>query len=160
MTGTQSVMMVEPVSVSYRNFQTKAVLLLSDLLNDSSLTDVRLVTKDGVLNGHKVILSAGSKGFRMMFENINHPQPVIYMSMISITILKKILDYIYLGKCEVPKEQLSVFLPYCKELDIDGLAEVQEEKTNTQLLLRNNNKSKNVNKSINETSGALKCENC
>ena len=127
-------MIDEPVSVSYKNFQTKAGLLLSDLLNDSSLTDVRLVTKDGVLNGHKVILSAGSKGFRMMFENVNHPQPVIYMSMISITILKKILDYIYLGKCEVPKEQPADFLSHCKELDIDGLAEVQGDKTNTQLL--------------------------
>ena len=117
---------LERVFLINNNFQETLNKAFSDIKRDITFADVTLVCEDGrPILAHKVILSVSSPLFRNLLEQNKHPHPLIYMRRIRSSSLLAIIDFIYLGKTEIPKENLEKFLALAEELKIHGLVEMQ-----------------------------------
>ena len=55
--------------------------------------------------------------------NNPHPSPLIYLKDIKFTQLKLIIDFIYLGLCQVPTEDVNEFIAVGGQLHVEGLME-------------------------------------
>ena len=112
----------EIVQLANSDFKFSATNTLKKLWNDTNFTDVTLATADNTqIHAHKMILST----FSPFFENIlflnPHPKPLIYLRDIRHQDLNCILQFMYLGECEVNQSELEAFLASAKELKISGL---------------------------------------
>ena len=112
----------EIVQLANSDFRSSATNTLKKLWNDTNFADVTLATADNTqIHAHKIILST----FSPFFENIlflnPHPKPLIYLRDIRHQDLNCILQFLYLGECEVNQIELEAFLASAKELKISGL---------------------------------------
>ena len=90
---------------------------------DKEFTDVTLVSGDRVkIEAHKVVIASSSNFFRDILKQNPHPKPLIYMKDFQHAHLKMALEFIYMGECEVAREDLQDFLETAKELEIEGIA--------------------------------------
>jgi len=114
--------MKEVFTLSWDDFNQKCPRVFTELWLDTDLSDVTLATEDeGQLTAHKVILAACSPFFkRLLTKNVN-PHPLIYLMGVKMTQLQQLLSYIYLGKCDLTREQLPDFMATGKQLEIEGL---------------------------------------
>ena len=95
---------------------------LRHLREDKRLSDVTLVSDDGQhIQGHKIILSAGSNFFADIFMKSNHNNMLVYLKGISSYKLEPVIDFIYNGEVFITQEQLKVFIETGKELQVKGL---------------------------------------
>jgi hypothetical protein len=95
-----------------------------DLWNNRDFADVTLATVDGKqVKGHKLILGSSSSFFRDILLRNPHQHPLLYLKGVSHRELELILQFVYLGHCEVGHGDLSKFLDTGKELQINGLVE-------------------------------------
>ena len=109
---------------------------LSKLRNDKEFTDVTLISEDKVkFSAHKVLLSSCSSMFKFILEGHNNAIPLLYLGGVSSENLKFILDYMYYGEINLFQEQLDSFLESAKKIEIDGLTENIEHKTNNEKYL-------------------------
>ena len=128
--ASQDNMVLKPVNVCWNEFGSKAIGTFRDLLNDSLFTDVTLVTEDDMqIDSHRIILSTCSPFFRNIFERNPHQKPLLYLKGVPHSDLRKILDYIYLGECQVNSDRLERLLILGETLQIHGLT--QETNTTT-----------------------------
>ena len=89
------------------------------LRNEQKLSDVTLVTEDGVhLQAHKLILSAGSNFFNDIFMKSNHKNMLVFLKGISRAKLEPVLEFIYNGEASIPQKELKVFIDSGKELQL------------------------------------------
>ena len=87
------------------------------LSDDKHFTDVTLATGDGKqMSAHKVILGSSSNFFKTILMNNPHPSPLIYLKDIEYSQLKLIRDFIYLGQCHVPADEINEFIGVGGEL--------------------------------------------
>ena len=92
------------------------------LRNAKYLYDVTLVSDDhSKVEAHKLVLSTCSEYFRDIFENNQHPHPLICFDSISSNDLKNIMDYIYNGEVQIYQEDLDRFLTVAQRLKLEGL---------------------------------------
>ena len=92
--------------------------------NDTELTDVTLVSSDDKqIYAHKIILCTHSLFFKNIILNNPHPKPLIYLKDVKHSVLISILEFIYLGSCEIANDILEDFLSSAKELKILGINE-------------------------------------
>ena len=117
-------MIQKPVNISWNAFESKTSGTFRDLWSNKSFTDVTLATEDDQqIDAHKIILSTSSPFFKNIFEKNPHQKPLLYLKNVSYSELRKILDYIYLGECEVNSDRLNTFLSVGEALQIHGLTE-------------------------------------
>lgn len=112
------------------DFSFEAVKTLSSLLDNPDFCDVTLVCEDQKrVFAHKAILSANSCFFQKIF--ISNPQEMqcIYLR-IKYCHLQAVISFIYTGQCKVAQESLQEFLKISKDLEIGGLANIQDIKVN------------------------------
>ena len=84
--------------------------------------DVTLVCEDGQLEAHKFILSACSPFFQRVLKlRPLQQQLLIFMRGVKIWQLTSLLDFIYTGEVEVPREAVDEFILLAGELKIKGL---------------------------------------
>jgi DNA-directed RNA polymerase subunit RPC12/RpoP len=96
----------------------------SQLWGGQDFADVTLATADGQhIKVHKVIISSCSQFFRNILVKIPHPHPLIYLKGISYTKLKRVIQLIYLGQCQVGREEVQEIMDICADLDISGISE-------------------------------------
>ena len=123
-------MMSEQYCLKWNAFQSTVSNSFSILRKEESLFDVILVSDDHVqTSAHKLVLSACSNFFKDILKTTSHPQPVIYLSGVTSTMIGYILDYIYLGEVSLYQEELDIFLETAQKLKIEGL--LSTEKSNT-----------------------------
>ena len=80
------------------------------LLHDQHFTDVTLVTKgDHQIKDHKVLLSHSSEFFKTILVRNTHPHLLIYLKVINANYLELIIEFIYLGKCEMIQNYIENF---------------------------------------------------
>lgn len=82
---------------------------LEQMLKEKSMVDVSLSCEDGIIEAHKIILSARSTYFRQIFSTVqlNNQYPIIIIKDMSYQDLKYIIDFIYRGEITVPQDHLS-----------------------------------------------------
>ena len=117
-------MIQKPVNISWSAFESKTSEAFKDLWSSKNFTGVTLATEDDhQIDAHKIILSTSSPFFKNIFEKNPHQKPLLYLKDVSYPELRKILDYIYLGECELNSDILSRFLSVGETLQIHGLTE-------------------------------------
>ena len=112
------------MNVSWNDYKCETSKTFRNLRCDENFTDVTLVADDNQqIDAHRVILSASSPFFRTTFERNPHQKPLLYLKGIPHIELGMILDYIYIGECQVNSDRLDSFLRVGEALQIDGLTE-------------------------------------
>ena len=112
------------------DFSFEAVKTLSTLLDNPDFCDVTLVCEDQKrVFAHKAILSANSSFFQNTFTSNPQEMQCIYLR-IKFCHLQAIITFIYTGQCKVAQENFQDFLEISKDLEIGGLANIQDIKVN------------------------------
>ncbi|XP_040573173.1 uncharacterized protein [Lepeophtheirus salmonis] len=109
--------------LKWNNHRSTILSVFDTLLEEESLVDVTLTAEGQFLRAHKVILSACSPYFRIMFRAANEKHPVIYMQNVDFENLKALVEYMYKGEANVPQHMLPSFIRTAESLQIRGLAE-------------------------------------
>ena len=110
-------------SIFFENtsFQSELVKTFESFLSNESFTDVTLVTDDHEqFKAHKIILSARSLFFKQLFIKNPYPHPLIFLRGVTKIDLKKMLEFIYLGKVYIEEERKDVFMHIANDFDLDG----------------------------------------
>ena len=85
-------------------YEANATNICQQFWNDQDFTDVTLATVDNhQVKVHKVIISSCSPFFRNILLKNPHPSPLLYLKDIRYKDLAMIIQFIYLGQCEVMK---------------------------------------------------------
>ena len=114
--------MDEKFSLKWNDFQINVVSSFNRLRNQSTFTDVTLVSADKKqISAHKIVLAASSGFFSNIFEQNTQSHLMICLDGISSTELTSVLDYIYLGEVKIFQENLDRFLKVCEKLELEGL---------------------------------------
>eukprot|EP00096_Caligus_rogercresseyi_P002533 TRINITY_DN146_c1_g3_i2.p1 TRINITY_DN146_c1_g3~~TRINITY_DN146_c1_g3_i2.p1 ORF type:complete len:571 (-),score=165.44 TRINITY_DN146_c1_g3_i2:765-2477(-) len=109
--------------LKWNNHRSTILSVFDNLLEEESLVDVTLTAEGQFLRAHKLILSACSPYFRIMFRAANEKHPVIYMQNVDFENLKALVEYMYRGEANVPQHMLPSFIRTAESLQIRGLAE-------------------------------------
>ena len=112
----------EKFSLKWNDFQENISSAFHTLRDDTTFTDVTLISEDGQqLQAHKVILSASSPFFMNILKTNKHPNPLIYLKGFKAHQLYSIIDFMYHGVAEIYQENLDGFLAVAEELQLKGL---------------------------------------
>ena len=111
------------VSLAWVNFQAENQNHIKQLRTKADFSDVTLVTDDGQVKSHKMVLAAGSSFFQQLLKEVltEHSQPCIYLWGVNLKQLNHLLDLLYLGDTEMPEENVNQFLEIVKQLGVRGL---------------------------------------
>ena len=127
---------MEKLCLKWNDFQTNVSNSICLLREEKNLFDVTLVSDEGDhISAHRLVLSACSEFFRNFFIKINNQNPLIFLSGVSSTDLRMLLDYMYQGEAQIYQDDLSEFLEVADKLKINGLMGVKQE---TQEVSKNN----------------------
>ena len=108
--------------LSWKSFDRHVLATFQEILKDSNLSDVTLVCEDQIqIPAHKLVLSSVSPVFRNLLLNNSDLQPLIYLDGVNKQQLQSILQFIYLGKTTVLKDQVKEFMDIAEELQIKEL---------------------------------------
>ena len=114
--------MSEKFCLKWNDFQSTVSQSFRSLRQEEDFYDVTLVSEDELqLSAHKLVLSACSSFFKNILKKNVHASPLIYLSGVSSSNLKNILDYIYCGEVQLFQDQLDSFLDAAQKLKISGL---------------------------------------
>lgn len=102
---------------------------LSELKDTEEMLDVTLASDDySIVKAHKVVISAASTFFRNIIKISGNQNPFIYIKGVTAEDLDSIINFIYTGEAKVPTENINRFMEAAKDLKIDGLVNVENEK--------------------------------
>ena len=112
------------------NFVENFSAFTRNLLGNELFHDVTLISEDfEYFHANKLVLSANSEFFMGAFDNLKTTSPVIWLHEVKGEDIKSLLQFVYEGKTEVPEENLSRLLPVARKLQIRGLGETGNEKS-------------------------------
>jgi len=118
----------QKLNITWSDFEDNASRSFKKLWHDEQFTDVTLATcDDQQINSHKVILSSCSSFFKNILLKNPHQKPVLYLKDVRHKDLELILQFIYMGECQVDQEDIEEFLAVGKDLKINGLKEQDAE---------------------------------
>lgn len=111
-------------SLRWNNHQNRVVSALDGLLSSGLLTDCVLAAEGRSMNAHKLVLTACSPYFAMLFtKNYYDKYPVLILKDVTYRELQMMMDYMYRGQLTITQEELGPFLKAAESLQIRGLAE-------------------------------------
>ena len=117
-------MMEDNFSFKNENPNLTYTSTLSKLWSENSFVDVTLITADNQqINVHKVVVGSASPFFHDVLLKNPHSNPLIYLKDVKYAELYLILEFIYLGQCEVNSLDLEAFLTCASELKVSGIKE-------------------------------------
>ena len=88
----------EKFSLKWNYFQENISVAFSNLREDTTFTDVTLVSEDGQqMKAHKIILTASSPFFMEILKTNKHPNHLIYLKGFKAKALRSLIDFIYHG---------------------------------------------------------------
>ena len=124
--------MGEKFCLKWNNFQTHVSKSFGLLKNEEYLHDVTLVCDDNSqISAHKLVLSACSEYFKILFRNNRNQNPLICLEGTTFKELKSILDYMYNGEANIFQESLDSFLTLAKRLKVSGLLKIDKTDLHT-----------------------------
>ena len=118
--------MDDAINIKDKNFEVVAQQAIRNLGSTDIFSDVTLMATDGrSIKAHKAILAMFSETFQRILVTHLHPNPLIYCHNVRYDTLKRIKDFIYLGKILVPDDELGEFLRIGGKLEVHGLVEIE-----------------------------------
>merc|ERR1712126_147555 len=112
---------IESFNLSWDTHSDHLRTMLQDMMNDTDLSDVTLVSDDKQpIKAHKVVLCAASPVFKGIIKNLP-VNSTIYLRGIQYQELKAITEFLYLGQVSCQKEEVNEFLKVASNLEIKGL---------------------------------------
>ena len=118
----------EKFSLKWNEFHENISVAFSNLREDTTFTDVTLVSEDGQhMDAHKIILTASSPFFMNILKTNKHSKPLIYLKGFKAKAMLSLIDFIYHGLADVYQDDLDEFLLKAEELQLRGLTKYAEE---------------------------------
>jgi hypothetical protein len=112
----------EKFSLKWPHSQANLRSVFANLREDTSLTDVTLVSEDGQqFEAHKVILSTSSPVLSNILKTTSQSYPFIMLMGFQAKELHVLIDFMYSGTANVSYDSLDDFLEQAKELQVYGL---------------------------------------
>ena len=112
----------EKLCLQWNEFQTNVRTSYQGLRTTEDYSDVTLACEDGSqIKAHRIILSSSSLFFKYLLASLTNDHPLVYMRGLKHQDLSNIIDFIYHGEAEVPKEDLETFLLIAGELGVKGM---------------------------------------
>nr|CAD7447076.1 unnamed protein product [Timema bartmani] len=99
-------------------------VMFSQLLERESFCDVTLACEGKTLRAHKVVLSACSTYFDMIFSQYEEKNPIVILKDVKFSDIKALVEFMYKGEINVDHSHLASLLKTAEDLRIKGLAEV------------------------------------
>ena len=119
---------MEFYNIKWQDFGSHTGNSFKDLLTEPDFLDVTLACDDDKpVSAHKVILSGSSDFFKKILLKNYHQRPLIVLDGVSHCDLLAVIDFIYTGSADVPKERLEEFLRVGRKLKVKGLMQSSEE---------------------------------
>ena len=104
---------------SWSNYIDHVHYKLHDMMKESDLTDVTIVSDDKKhFNAHKVVLKACSSVFQNIIEDLPQSNSVIYLRGIQYQEIESILEYMYLGEVTISQQRVYEFLKVAADLEV------------------------------------------
>ena len=114
----------EKLDLAWNDFESNAINMIRNLLNDTQFADVTLISDDRRrIKAHKIILNSCSPFFKQVLAETSNEKPILFIKGIDYSELSAIVGYIYLGRTEIAEDNLGKFMKAAKELEIDCLQE-------------------------------------
>ncbi|GLH09094.1 Longitudinals lacking protein-like [Gryllus bimaculatus] len=114
--------MAEPVlSVCWKNHTSELATEYKSLLENDFLVDCTLSAEGQQLKAHRLVLSACSPYFHMLFQEDSGKHPFVILLNASFETLKAVIDFVYQGETHIPERNLKAFLILAQSLQIKGL---------------------------------------
>ncbi|XP_050422085.1 longitudinals lacking protein, isoforms H/M/V-like isoform X1 [Adelges cooleyi] len=107
----------------WNNHQPNLVNVMTGLLNSEMFVDATIAAEGRKIQVHKVVLSACSSYFQMLFNETPCQHPIIIIKDMSYNHLKILIEFMYYGEVNISQDQLPVILKAAESLQIKGLAE-------------------------------------
>ncbi|KAK2719759.1 protein tramtrack, alpha isoform-like isoform X1 [Artemia franciscana] len=108
----------------WNNHSSALLSIFEQLLQTEIFTDVTLAIDGVLLKAHKLVLSACSPYFQMIFASHNSKHPIVILKDVHYQDMRALLDFMYRGEVSVDQDRLPQFLHLAETLRIRGLAEV------------------------------------
>ncbi|GLH09100.1 Serendipity locus protein H-1, partial [Gryllus bimaculatus] len=114
--------MAGPVlSVSWRDHSSELGTMYKSLLANNFLVDCTLSAEGRSLRAHRLVLSACSPYFHMLFQEETGKHPFVILLNATFESLKAVIDFVYRGEAQIPEGNLKSFLTLAQSLQIKGL---------------------------------------
>ncbi|XP_054734575.1 protein bric-a-brac 1-like [Anastrepha obliqua] len=108
----------------WNNYQSNLMSVFDQLLQTESFVDVTLACDGHSIKAHKMILSACSPYFQMLFSDTPCQHPIVIMRDVNWCDLKSIVEFMYRGEINVSQDQIGPLLRIAEMLKVRGLADV------------------------------------
>ena len=142
-------MVGDKFTFSWDHYDSDVPNTFKQLWQNQDFADVTLATRDNFqIRAHKVILSASSPIFKNILMENPHNNPLIYFNSLKSAEIQLLLQFIYLGQCEVGQDGLIDFLAAGKELMVNGLAEEKKKYKSQNYGEQTNHNSMNTKEEI------------
>ena len=117
----------------WSQFQDNAMRTFNEQRTEDLYTDVTLVADDNsMMKAHKLILTASSDYFSNLFKTMPSGYPILCLDGASHSELNYLLDFIYKGELQIPKENVYSFLQLSEKYLIKGLKDISLQSKNIQ----------------------------
>ena len=91
--------MTDKYTLNWQTFSEHLQLMLKDLYEEKSNSDVTLVCDDQIqFKAHKIVLSACSPVFKKIIDSNLSQEPLIYLRGIQSYEMESILEFMYFGE--------------------------------------------------------------
>lgn len=105
----------------WSSYQEQLTEALRSLLEKELLVDVTLACDGRSLRAHRAILSACSSYFQELFQESEHPHPIVILKDVRFEELKALVKFMYHGEVTMNNDSLPGFLKTAEALHIRGL---------------------------------------
>ena len=118
----------EQLCLQWNDFQKSIVSTHQELRDSQDFSDVTLVCEENQrIEAHKLILSSGCEFFRSVLAEEPSSHPVIYMRGVRAAIMESLVDFIYRGEVNIPKDLINEFLDLAGDLKMKGLVKNESD---------------------------------
>ena len=101
--------------------------LSKQLFNDTDFTDVTLVCRDGLqLRVHRAVLCASNDFLRALLLESLQQNTFLYLGFLDHQVVEVLVEFVYLGRCTLPKSQVGDLSAAAKQLGVKLLEEAVE----------------------------------
>ncbi|XP_049795078.1 zinc finger and BTB domain-containing protein 37-like [Schistocerca nitens] len=129
------------VNLRWNDHQTTLLSVFSSLLGNGNLVDCTVSAEGQYFKAHRVILSACSPYFELIFSQHYEKHPIVILPDVKFQILKALMKFMYSGEVNVPQNKLCTFLEIAETLQIKGLSFAGDSGLKNELTFRRTNES-------------------
>lgn len=122
--GSTSATAPQQFCLRWNNYQSNLTSVFDQLLQNESFVDVTLACDGRSIKAHKMVLSACSPYFEMLFSTTPCTHPIVILRDVNWFELKSLVDFMYKGEINVSQEQIGPLLKIAEMLKVRGLADV------------------------------------